>query len=120
MQLMVEVLTPHLRRSQLVVLESTTYPGTTEEVVLRILEKSGIQCPISPYVTDGLNVTAGEEPETDFHFAFSPEREDSGNKQFQTHQVPKIIGKVNASSARGAADHSTYDYPAIVRRAPGH
>jgi UDP-N-acetyl-D-glucosamine dehydrogenase len=98
----VEVLTPHLRRGQLVVLESTTYPGTTEEVVLPILEKSGMQCPISPYLTDGRDVTAGEEPETDFLLAFSPEREDPGNKQFQTHQVPKIIGGVNASSARGA------------------
>jgi UDP-N-acetyl-D-glucosamine dehydrogenase len=97
-----EVLSPHLRRGQLVVLESTTYPGTTEEVVLPILEKSGMQCPISPYVTDGHDVTAVEEQEADFLVAFSPEREDPGNTQFQTHQVPKIIGGVNASSARGA------------------
>jgi UDP-N-acetyl-D-glucosamine dehydrogenase len=98
----VESITPHLRRGQLVVLESTTYPGTTDEVVLPILEKSGLHCPMKPYVTNGREVTSGDEPETDFLVAFSPEREDPGNKQFKTHQVPKIIGGVNASSARAA------------------
>ena len=97
-----ESITPHLRRGQLVVLESTTYPGTTEEVVLPILEKSGLRCPIGSYVAAGHNVTAGDEQEADFLLAFSPEREDPGNKQFQTHQVPKIIGGVNASSALAA------------------
>ena len=95
-----EVITPYLRRGQLVVLESTTYPGTTEEVVLPILEKSGLHCSISPYVTDGRNVTGGEGQEVDFLLAFSPEREDPGNKQFQTQQIPKIIAGVNASSAQ--------------------
>ena len=98
----VESIAPHLRRGQLVVLESTTYPGTTEDVVLPILEKTGLRCPITPYVTDGLQVTAGEGQETDFMVAFSPEREDPGNKQFKTQQVPKIVGGVNASSARAA------------------
>lgn len=102
----VESITPHLRRGQLVVLESTTYPGTTEEVVLPILEKSGLRCPVMPYGTDGREVTLGDEPEADFLVAFSPEREDPGNKQFKTHQVPKIIGGVNSSSARAA--HSLY------------
>jgi UDP-N-acetyl-D-glucosamine dehydrogenase len=97
-----EAITPHLRRGQLVVLESTTYPGTTEEVVLPILEKSGLRCPILPYVTDGSHVTAPSEPESDFLVAFSPEREDPGNKQFQTHQIPKVVGGVNASSALAA------------------
>jgi UDP-N-acetyl-D-glucosamine dehydrogenase len=54
------------------------------------------------YVTDGHGVTAGEEPESDFHLAFSPQREDPGNEQFQTHQIPKIIGGVNAASAQAA------------------
>jgi len=95
-----EAIAPHLRRGQLVVLESTTYPGTTEEVVLPILEKSGLHCAVSPYLTDGRNVAGGDRQEVDFLLAFSPEREDPGNKQFQTHQIPKIIAGVNASSTR--------------------
>ena len=97
-----ESIAPHLRRGQLVVLESTTYPGTTEEVVLPILEKAGLHCPVKPYATDGREVTPGGEPEGDFLVAFSPEREDPGNKQFKTQQVPKVMGGVNAASARAA------------------
>ena len=63
-----------LRRGQLVVLESTTYPGTTTEVVRPILESSGLK--------------SGR----DFFLAFSPEREDPGNGQFPTATIPKIVG----------------------------
>jgi UDP-N-acetyl-D-glucosamine dehydrogenase len=97
-----QAITPHLQRGQLVVLESTTYPGTTEEVVLPILEKSGLRCPITPYATDGYRITAPPQPAGDFLVAFSPEREDPGNKQFQTHQLPKVVAGVNASSALAA------------------
>ena len=97
-----ESITPHLRRGQLVVLESTTYPGTTEEVVLPILEKSGLRCPIEPYTTDGREVLPGNEGSFDFMVAFSPEREDPGNKQFKTHQVAKVVGGTNSASARAA------------------
>jgi len=97
-----EAIVPNLQRGQLVVLESTTYPGTTEEVVLPILERSGLQCPVNPYATNGLEFTTGEELQADFLLAFSPEREDPGNKQFHTHEVPKVIGGINASSARAA------------------
>jgi UDP-N-acetyl-D-glucosamine dehydrogenase len=97
-----ESVAPHLRPGQLVVLESTTYPGTTEEVVLPILEKSGLKCPILSYATDGSRVTTLGQPEGDFFLAFSPEREDPGNKQFQTHQIPKVVSGVNASSALAA------------------
>jgi UDP-N-acetyl-D-glucosamine dehydrogenase len=97
-----EAIARHLRPGQLVVLESTTYPGTTEEVVLHILEKSGLNCPILPYVTDGSHVTPPVKTEGDFLLAFSPEREDPGNKQFQTQQIPKVVGGVNASSALAA------------------
>ena len=86
---------PHLVRGQLVVLESTTYPGTTEELVLPILAKSGFQCPIA----------AGPENENiplDYFLAFSPEREDPGNKQFGLAQIPKIVGGVNPPSGRAA------------------
>jgi UDP-N-acetyl-D-glucosamine dehydrogenase len=86
---------PHLQKGHLVVLESTTYPGTTEELVLPILEKSGLRCPIA----------AGIESEnipTDFFLAFSPEREDPGNKQYGLAQIPKVVGGINPPSSRAA------------------
>lgn len=92
-----------LRPGQLVVLESTTYPGTTEEVVLPILEKTGLRCPIRPYEVHQGAVRLEEAlDEVDFLLAFSPEREDPGNKQFKTHQIPKVIGGVNGPSAAAA------------------
>ncbi len=86
---------PHLQKGQLVVLESTTYPGTTEELVLPILEQSGLRCPIG----------AGPDAENlpvDFFLAFSPEREDPGNKQFGLAQIPKVVGGLNPASGRAA------------------
>lgn len=88
-----------LRPGQLVVLESTTYPGTTEEIVLPILEKSGLRCPVTPYRLNRGVVKSWENFETDFLLAFSPEREDPGNKEFQTPQIPKVLGAVNGPSA---------------------
>jgi len=64
----------HLRPGQLIVLESTTYPGTTRELLVPILETSGLK--------------AGK----DFHLAYSPEREDPGNKNFTTATIPKVVG----------------------------
>jgi UDP-N-acetyl-D-glucosamine dehydrogenase len=86
---------PHLQKGQLVVLESTTYPGTTEELVLPILEKSGLKCPI-------LSGPDAENTLGDFFLAFSPEREDPGNKQFGLAQIPKVVGGVNPASGRAA------------------
>ena len=86
---------PNLQRGQLVVLESTTYPGTTEELVLPILERSGLRCPIA----------VGPENESiacDFFLAFSPEREDPGNKQYGLAQIPKVVGGLNPPSCRAA------------------
>ena len=97
-----EAVSAHLQRGQLIVLESTTYPGTTDEEVLSILERAGLKCPVSPYTIEGGAVLASDAPEPDFFLAFSPEREDPGNKNFQTRQVPKIVGGVNASSAIAA------------------
>ncbi len=74
-----------LRRGQLIVLESTTYPGTTDEEVLPILKESGLECP------------------RDFLLAFSPEREDPGRRDFTTKSIPKVIGGVNAPSTEVAA-----------------
>ncbi len=65
---------PRLRRGQLVVLESSTYPGTTREVVKPILEETGLKSGV------------------DFYLAFSPEREDPGNKDFSTAGIPKVVG----------------------------
>ena len=92
-----KAIAPHLQRSQLIVLESTTYPGTTEELVLPILEAGGLRCPIDT----GAN---GKEGATDFFLAFSPEREDPGNKQYGLAQIPKIVGGVNPASRRAAAN----------------
>ena len=98
-----ESVSAFIRPGQLIVLESTTYPGTTEELVLPILEQSGLRCAIKPY--DPRLASSGEpdeENENDFLLAFSPEREDPGNKQFQTQQIPKVIGGVNKTSALAA------------------
>lgn len=86
---------PHLHAGQLVVLESTTYPGTTEELVLPILESTGMRCPIG-------KGPEAENLSVDFFLAFSPEREDPGNKQFGLAQIPKVVGGINPASGRAA------------------
>jgi UDP-N-acetyl-D-glucosamine dehydrogenase len=75
----------HLQQGMLVVLESTTYPGTTDEVVRPMLEKSGL--------------VAGD----DFHLAYSPERIDPGNEQFGARNTPKVVGGLTAESTDRAA-----------------
>ncbi|MBZ5645370.1 MAG: nucleotide sugar dehydrogenase [Acidobacteriia bacterium] len=86
---------PNLQRGQLIVLESTTYPGTTEELVLPVLESTGMKCPIA-------QGPDAEQIGTDFFLAFSPEREDPGNKQFGLAQIPKVVGGINPPSGRAA------------------
>ncbi len=81
-----ESIRPRLRPGQLVVLQSTTYPGTTEEVVQPILEASGLR--------------AGR----DFYLAFSPERIDPGNKQWSAYNTPKVVGGVDPESTRLACE----------------
>ncbi len=73
-----------LRYGQLVVLESTTYPGTTDTEVKGILEESGLQC------------------SKEFLLAFSPEREDPGRKDFSTKSIPKVVGGVDPTSTEAA------------------
>ena len=75
-----KTISQNMRREQLIVLESTTYPGTTDEDVRRILEESGLK--------------AGK----DFYLAFSPEREDPNNQNFKTNQIPKVVGGYDKES----------------------
>jgi len=85
-----ESIAPRMRKGMLVVLESTTYPGTTEEILRPHLEAGGLK--------------AGE----DFHLAFSPERVDPGNKEFDTHNTPKVVGGLTpACTAVAAALYGT-------------
>jgi UDP-N-acetyl-D-glucosamine dehydrogenase len=71
-----ETIVKHMHKDMLIVLESTTYPGTTEELLKPILESSGLRCG------------------TDFYLAFSPERVDPGNRIYKTYNTPKVVGGV--------------------------
>jgi UDP-N-acetyl-D-glucosamine dehydrogenase len=102
-----QAISPNLQRSQLVVLESTTYPGTTEELVLPILEKSGLKCPID-------TGASAKSVATDFYLAFSPEREDPGNKQYGLAQIPKVVGGVNPPSRQAAQNLYTQIVSRVV------
>jgi UDP-N-acetyl-D-glucosamine dehydrogenase len=92
-----EALVPHLRRGQLIVLESTTYPGTTDEVMVPILEKSGLKV------------------DKDIYIAFSPEREDPGRKDYSTETIPKVVG---STSPDGLAVAEKVYQQIIVRTVP--
>ena len=87
-----EEIKQRLRPGQLIILESTTYPGTTDEVLLPMLEETGLKL------------------DEDFLLAFSPERVDPGNPEFQTHNIPKVVGGVTDDSTETA----TYLYSQIV------
>jgi UDP-N-acetyl-D-glucosamine dehydrogenase len=75
----------HLKRGGLVILESTTYPGTTEEEILPIFEKQGFK------------------HNRDFYLCFSPERIDPGNKKFPVHKIPKVVGGMSPQATQLAA-----------------
>jgi UDP-N-acetyl-D-glucosamine dehydrogenase len=77
-----EQISQHLRPGQLVVLESTTYPGTTRQVILPKLESSGLRCGF------------------DFYLAYSPERVDPGSKDHKVRNTPKIVGGIDPQSTR--------------------
>jgi UDP-N-acetyl-D-glucosamine dehydrogenase len=80
-----EEIRKRLHRGQLIILESTTYPGTTDEVLLPMFEETGLKL------------------DEDFLLAFSPERVDPGNPEFQTHNIPKVVGGVTQDSTEAAA-----------------
>jgi UDP-N-acetyl-D-glucosamine dehydrogenase len=93
-----ETVAQHLREGQLVILESTTYPGTTEEVMIPLLEKHS-------------GLIAGK----DFYVAYSPEREDPGNPNFNTAKIPKVVGGHGDDALKLAV--TLYD-TAIVQTVP--
>ncbi len=80
-----ESIVPYMHKDMLIVLESTTYPGTTEELLMPILEKSGLKCGV------------------DFHLAFSPERVDPGNLIYKTKNTPKVVGGITPECTDTAA-----------------
>jgi UDP-N-acetyl-D-glucosamine dehydrogenase len=80
----VDAIAAILRKGQLIILESTTYPGTTVEVVQPALAAKGFK------------------PGVDFYLAFSPERVDPGNPKYQTRNIPKVVGGINDDSTRAA------------------
>jgi UDP-N-acetyl-D-glucosamine dehydrogenase len=88
-----EEIKKRLHQGQLIILESTTYPGTTDEVLLPMFEDTGLKL------------------DKDFLLAFSPERVDPGNPEFQTHNIPKVVGGVTPNSTDAAA----YLYSQIVK-----
>ncbi|MFP6584936.1 MAG: nucleotide sugar dehydrogenase [Candidatus Hydrogenedentota bacterium] len=79
-----KAIAPHVREGQLIILESTTYPGTTKEVLRVILETGGLKAGV------------------DFLLAYSPEREDPGNPTFSTSKIPKVVGGTDAASLDAA------------------
>ncbi len=78
----VKTVSRYLKKDTLVILESTTYPGTTNELIRPVLEKSGLKA------------------EKDFYLAFSPERIDPGNKKYDVTRIPKVVGGLSAASGR--------------------
>ena len=92
-----EQIQKRIRRGQLVILESTTYPGTTDEVLLPMFEETGLKL------------------DEDFLLAFSPERVDPGNPQFLTHNIPKVVGGVTDAST----DVAAHLYSQIVKEVHG-
>ncbi|NIM19938.1 MAG: nucleotide sugar dehydrogenase [Candidatus Latescibacteria bacterium] len=97
----VEEIAKYIHKEQLIVLESTTYPGTTEEVILPMLEESGLK------VGEG------------FYLAFSPERVDPGNAQYTTRNIPKVVGGVTpkCTEAASALYSATLSHTVPVRSA---
>jgi UDP-N-acetyl-D-glucosamine dehydrogenase len=93
-----ETVSKHLRKGQMVILESTTYPGTTEDLIIPILEKG-----------------SGLSAESDFYVAYSPEREDPGNENFNTAKIPKVVGAHGEDALKLAC--ALYD-TAIVQTIP--
>ncbi len=130
-----EAIAPHLRAGQLVVLESTTYPGTTEEIVVETINRYGASRGVSVLrVSPGLKPLGGETvdrglkpaatPDTDLSLegvmvAFSPEREDPGNIVTPRRDIPKVIGGVDQRAAKAAqALYGTVFHRTVLMSSP--
>ncbi|MDE3150039.1 MAG: nucleotide sugar dehydrogenase [Acidobacteriota bacterium] len=98
----VKAVAPHIHDGQLIVLESTTYPGTTEEIVAPLLEAGNAH---------GLKIARAQD-EAGVHLAFSPEREDPGNETVARHDIPKVVG----GCGQVAAELAAAMYGTIFRR----
>ena len=92
----VEAIAKCLRPGQLIVLESTTYPGTTDEIMRPVLERAGLRSGI------------------DFFLAYSPEREDPGNPNYKTSQIPKVVGGDGEAALSMACDFYASFVPSVV------
>lgn len=90
-----ELSAKNFRKGQLIILESTTYPGTTEEIILPLYAKNGSK--------------AGR----DFYLAFSPERVDPGNQKFKLNDIPKVVGGMTPKCTKIASDLYLHVYPKV-------
>jgi UDP-N-acetyl-D-glucosamine dehydrogenase len=99
----VESIAPWVKEGQLIVLESTTYPGTTEELVVPLLESGNL---------GGLRVARADQDPSGIHVAFSPEREDPGNDTVARHDIPKVVGGCGPT----ALELASAMYGSIFRR----
>src|SRR6476661_10651687 len=99
-----KAIAPHVRAGQLIVLESTTYPGTTEEVLVPVIE-AGSKVKLKAARSEQ------DDPKTTFLVAFSPEREDPGNDTVARKDIPKVVGGLNpaASEIAGAVYNSIFN-----------
>ncbi len=109
-------LAQHLRHGQLIVLECATASRRPDELMISILEESGIHCPVVPYRTDGQTLTSSDTPEPDFFLAYSPDRpnranrtnranssdQEAGNRKLRRADTAKTVGGVNGPSALAA------------------
>ncbi len=115
-----KVVAQYLRKGQLVVLESSTYPGTTEEILLPMLEQAGSLFFVVGSELESRQPTTDNRQTTykvgkDFYLAFSPEREDPNNPDFNTSTIPKVIGGMTPACLKAAK--ALYDN-VIVRTVP--
>jgi UDP-N-acetyl-D-glucosamine dehydrogenase len=99
-----EAIAPHLHAGQLVVLESTTYPGTTEEIVVPAVERAGKKV-----------VRQGMEAHEGVLVAFSPEREDPGNTKVDRRDIPKVVGGIEKAATEAAAAVYNSIFKRVVR-----